>query len=343
MSRYLRQETLFGPANQDKLAAAHVVVLGAGGLGSPALAYLAAAGVGRLTIIDDDTVEISNLHRQVIHPTSAVGLLKADSAARTLAALNPEITVTAVARRLTPDNADELLRGADLVLDGTDNFATRHLASTACARAGIPHVWGSILGWQAQLSVFWADHGPVYEDLYPSPPPAGSVPSCAQAGVLGPVVGVVGSAMAMEALKLITGLGEPLIGRVAYYDSLQATWEHIPLVADPQVTHRTREGLPPGLTPQVEDIPAGIALIDVREPDEFARGAIPGARNVPLSRIEAATPTERAGLIAAPAVVYCQAGVRSERAVELLDTPGIVSYRGGFERWLAAANSSGVS
>ena len=245
--RYSRQVTLMGPEAQENLAASRVAVIGAGGLGSPALLYLAAAGIGHITLIDDDSVELSNLHRQVIHSSAAAanGESKAHSARARMTELNPEVHVEPVVERLTWENALRVLEGADLILDGTDNFDTRHVASHAAARLGIPHVWASILGYQAQLSVFWAGHGPIYEDLFPTPPAPGAVPSCSQAGVLGPLVGIVGSAMALEAIKLITGMGRPLVGRLAYYDSLTASWEEIPVAANPAVTEQVRTGTPP--------------------------------------------------------------------------------------------------
>ncbi|WP_448853507.1 ThiF family adenylyltransferase [Corynebacterium frankenforstense] len=244
VARYRRQLTLagFGRAGQEALAGAHVAVLGAGGLGSPALLYLAGAGVGRITVIDDDVVDLSNLHRQVVHATARIGEPKADSARAAMLALNPDIEVHAVRARLTPDNAAEVLDDATVLLDGADNFAARHTASWVCARAGIPHVWGSILGFEAQMSVFDASRGPVYEDLFPAPPTPGSVPSCAQAGVLGPVVGQVGSAMAMEALKVVTGAGDALCGTLGYLDSLVGSWEYVPLVGDPEVARRVAAG-----------------------------------------------------------------------------------------------------
>ena len=333
--RYTRQVTLIGPEAQDKLARAHVAVLGAGGLGSPALLYLAAAGVGRITLIDDDTVEVSNLHRQVIHDSAAAdeGLPKADSARRRMGQLNPDVRVDPVVRRLTWDNALELLDGADMILDGTDNFDTRHVASHAAARLGIPHVWASILGYQAQLSVFWAGHGPIYEDLFPTPPTPGSVPSCSQAGVLGPLVGIVGSAMALEAIKLITGVGSPLAGRLAYYDSLTASWEEIPVAADPAVTERVRTGTPPHGPVEVTEVPPGSTIIDVREPKEFAEFHLPGAINVPLAEILGGyTPPE----VDNGAVVVCAHGTRSAHAVDALERRGITelaSLRGGLARF----------
>lgn len=330
--RYLRQTTLIGDEAQAKLRAAHVAVIGAGGLGSPALLYLAAAGIGRISLFDDDVVDLSNLHRQVIHTTTRVGEPKVDSAIEALSALNPDTQITPVKERLTWDTALEQLQGADVVLDGTDNFATRHVASHAAARLGIPHIWGSILGFEAQMSVFWAGHGPVYEDLFPAPPPPGSVPSCSQAGVLGPLVGVVGSAMAMEAMKYLTGVGSPLVGRLGYYDSLAGTWEYIPLAPDPAVTARVLAEDPPQGPAEVDQLTAGATLIDVREPHEFATTHLPGAINVPLGAIlDGYTPPE----LENGGVLICASGVRSAQAVAALNARGIrgvASLRGGMER-----------
>ena len=230
---YGRQMILpeLGQKGQEKLSAATVAVIGAGGLGSPALLYLAGAGLGRIIVIDDDTVETSNLHRQVVHSYARVGASKADSAAQTLRELNPLVAVEAVKERLTDANAEKLLAGVDVLVDGSDNFPTRYTASRTAAALGIPHVWGAILGFDAQMSVFWAGHGPVYEDLYPAEPEPGSVPNCATAGVIGALAGVIGTAMAMETIKLLTGIGQPLMGEVGYYTGLTGRWEYIPLVA----------------------------------------------------------------------------------------------------------------
>lgn len=254
ISRFRRQVTLpgFGVAGQAALARAHVAVVGAGGLGSPVLLYLAAAGVGTVTVVDDDTVELSNLHRQVVHRQDAVGEPKVASARATIHAINTDVTVRTVAARLTDDTACDILTGADVVIDGTDNFEARHAVSRACAVLGVPHVWGSVLGFDAQMSVFHAGHGPVYEDVFPTPPAPGSVPSCAEAGVLGPLVGTVGTAMALEAVKVVTGVGEPLRGVVAYLTGLTGRWEYIPVVADPAVAEalRGRGTTPPPRPPR---------------------------------------------------------------------------------------------
>lgn len=238
---YGRQMILpeLGQAGQQKLKDARVAVIGAGGLGAPALLYLAGAGVGTVVLIDDDEVEISNLHRQVIHSFARVGTPKADSAAQTMRELNPTMTVQVIKERLTDANADSLLQGATVLVDGSDNFATRYTASRAAARAGIPHVWGAILGFDAQMSVFWHGQAPVYEDLYPVEPAPGSVPNCATAGVIGALAGVVGTSMAMETIKIITGVGQPLTGQVGYYTGLTGRWEYIPLVASPREPAKT--------------------------------------------------------------------------------------------------------
>ena len=358
ISRYRRQLSLagFGKDAQAKLRDSHVAVIGAGGLGSPALLYLAGAGVGKITIIDSDTVDVSNLHRQVIHTTDKIGVNKAESARQQMVALNPEITVEVVSQRLDENNILGHLRGTDVVLDGTDNFATRYNASWACAILGIPHVWASILGFDAQLTVFYADNGPIYEDLFPIPPAPGSVPSCSQAGVLGPTVGTVGSAMALEAMKLIAGVGTPLIGKIGYFTALEGTWEYIPLVGNPEVTERVRttgptqgaeafeEPLVDNAVPtvaEVDGIPDNALIIDVRNPDEVEMFAIPGSVKFPLPRIvDGETPEEIASAQAKslPVVVHCAGGIRSARAVEILNqrgfTEGIYSLRGGIDAWL---------
>lgn len=352
ITRYRRQISLpgFGVDGQQALLDAHVAVIGAGGLGSPALLYLAGAGVGTITLIDDDTVDVSNLQRQIIHPMSSVGTPKADSAAAQVKALNPDVDMRLVRTRLTWDNAMEVLDGADVVLDGTDNFDTRHIASAACARLDIPHVWASILGFEAQLSVFHAGRGPIYEDLFPTPPAPGVVPNCAQAGVLGPIVGVVGSAMAMEAIKLLTGIGEPLISTLGYFDSLTGQWEYIPVAADPAVAEHVRTTAPARqaptpadeipTVPETDEVPAGAVLIDVRDPHEHTAFALDGAVNIPLGQIlEAQTVPAAVSAASGPVVVYCAGGIRSARAVAKLQELGaenLLSLRGGIDAWLEA-------
>lgn len=235
-ARTVRQTLLpeFGEMGQRRLAAARVLVVGAGGLGAPVLQYLAAAGVGSIGIIDDDVVEASNLHRQVIHSHDDLGLPKADNARRQVLGLNPRAEVQVHRVRLVPENAERILRGHDLVLDGTDTFATRYLVADTCAELGIPLVWGSVLRFDAQVSVFWsappAPAPPVtMRDLFPHPPAPGEVPSCAEAGVIGSLCGMAGSIMATEAIKLITGMGQVLLGRVAVIDALTMRISEIPL------------------------------------------------------------------------------------------------------------------
>ena len=359
--RYRRQLTLegFGAAGQQKLFDGHVVVVGAGGLGSPALLYLAAAGVGRITVIDDDVVELSNLHRQIIHREAAIGQPKVESAQQEMLARNSSISVTAVQSQVTQENAVQLLGDADVVMDGSDNFAARYAVSRACAVLGIPHVWASILGFDAQLSVFWAGHGPVYNDVFPTAPPEGSVPSCAQAGVLGPLVGVAGTAMALEAVKLLSGVGEPLMGKIAYFSGMTGQWEYIPISADPAVAQQLAESEPAreecGQVPtaresapahsqsaSADSLPSGDAdepasdatddamWLDVREPYEYETFHIPGAHNVPLSQLQQSGVDEhvRSELDkhlsgGSDVVVYCAAGVRSMKAIEILAAAGL--------------------
>jgi molybdopterin/thiamine biosynthesis adenylyltransferase/rhodanese-related sulfurtransferase len=353
LARYARHLTLaeIGPLGQRRLKAARVLVVGAGGLGSPALQYLAAAGVGTLGIVDDDAVDLGNLQRQVIHRAADIGRPKAESAADAVRALNPLVDVRAHRVRLTAENALELVRGYDLVLDGADNFATRYLVSDACALAGIPCVWGSILRFEGRVSVFWAGRGPTYRDLHPEPPPAGEIPSCAEGGVLGMLPGMIGTVMVAEAVKLLTGTGSPLVGRVLMLDALTMRWRELRLDPDPLAPEITEvAGLPaeacgnPGTGPAAACGPTGptaaetvspqalsalldlresggasFGLVDVREEWERALVSIPGAVGVELAAIEArgtdALPEE---LRRCPLVLHCKSGARSARALELL-------------------------
>ena len=243
LGRYARHIVLpeIGGAGQQRLKAARVLVVGAGGLGAPVLLYLAAAGVGTLGVVDDDTVSLSNLQRQVIHDTGAIGALKVTSAAASIARINPNVAVESHALRLTPENASSLIAGYDLVVDGSDNFATRYLVADTCAELQKPLVTGAVGRFDGSLTVlmpyatkpdgsFW----PSYRDLFPAPPPAGAVPSCAEAGVLGALTGVIGTMQAMEAIKLITGAGEPLLGRILLHDALSARFETIRYKAGPR-------------------------------------------------------------------------------------------------------------
>lgn len=397
VARYQRQLSLrgFGRQAQEKLAGSHVVVVGAGGLGSPVLLYLAAAGVGALTIIDGDGVSLSNLHRQIIHTTGAIGTPKAVSARETIKALNPDIAVAVINADLDREHARDIFAGADLVIDGTDNLGARYLISWAALRSGIPHIWASILGFDAQISVFGLGDGPIYEDVFPTPPPAGSVPSCAQAGVLGPVVGTVGSAMALEAIKVLTGIGTPLSGRLGYFDALSGEWEYIPVQANARTretvlssgpinadtteepgdrvtttAHNIDESCSVDGVWSVDDIPEDAVVIDVREPEEYAEFAIPGALNIPLStfnRAQAQASTEektvagdtevageeaiarvittvRAHNPQHPVVIYCAAGKRSTQAIAHLHKAGVTglgNLRGGIDAWLARQTDEG--
>ncbi|HZI96260.1 MAG TPA: molybdopterin-synthase adenylyltransferase MoeB, partial [Actinomycetales bacterium] len=301
--RYSRHLLLpdIGMSGQQRLKNARVLVVGAGGLGSPALTYLAAAGVGTIGVVDDDVVEESNLQRQVVHSVADLGRPKVDSAVDALAALNPLVTVVPHPVRLTAGNAQQVLAGYDLVLDGADNFSTRYLVSDACTMAGLPEVWGSVFRFDGQVSVFWSGQGPTYRDLFPEMPPAGSVPSCAEGGVLGAMCAAVGAVMATEAVKLITGAGTSLLGRLLVLDALDMTWRSVRVraPATPTVVERLVDEVavcapePPAsgvidarelasLLAARDRGEADFELVDVRGADEAAVVSIPGARLVPL-------------------------------------------------------------
>jgi adenylyltransferase/sulfurtransferase len=287
IARYARHLLIpdVGELGQRRLSASRVAVLGAGGLGSPALLYLAAAGVGTIGVIDPDVVETSNLQRQVVHGVDDVGRRKVDSAADTLAQVNPLVQVVRHPVRLDSSNALQLLDGYDLVIDGTDNFATRYLVNDACVLLGVPYVWGSVFRFDGQVSVFWGRSGPdgaqeypCYRCLFPEPPPPGSVPSCAEGGVLGVLCAAVGAAQGTEAVKLLTGIGEPLLGRLLVHDALRASWRELAVRPDPgcAVCGRyptiTREtglpdyevfcGLPPAGVPGVGSVGGGGSTSD---------------------------------------------------------------------------------
>ncbi|GAA4284233.1 molybdopterin-synthase adenylyltransferase MoeB [Brevibacterium daeguense] len=345
--RYVRQTSVpgVGAEGQERLAAARVLCIGAGGLGAPAALYLAGAGIGTLGIVDDDTVELSNLHRQVIHRTADIGTAKVDSAQRALTALNPEITVRTHRTRLTRDTVLEVFRDYDIIVDGSDNFDTRYITSDACTLLGIPHVWASVLGSGGQLSVFDSTRGPVYRDLYPDVPAPGSVPSCAEGGVLGVVPGILGVAMAAEVLKLVLGYGTPLIGTVLIYDMTTAAWEQVPVAPNPDVYRPQSESdIGAGLrsTVTVRELTEALAdrargarefqLIDVREPWEAEVAAIPGSRLVPLGQLLDGSAEVPAG---ADVYVYCKAGGRSARAAAALSRRGITVHDvvGGIDAW----------
>ena len=365
-ARTARQRRLpqLGELGQRRLANARILVLGAGGLGSPALLYLAAAGVGTIGIVDSDDVELSNLQRQIVHGTMDVGRPTTVSAAEAIVALAPEATIIQHTDRLTPDTASDIFGGYDLVIDGTDNFPTRFLTNATCAALGIPRVWASVLRFDAQISVFWA-HPPAgsgitgvhLRDLYPIPPAEGEVPSCAEAGVLGALCGQVGSLMATEAIKLITGIGEPLIGRILVIDALSGRFTEIPLIgsglpaACPVPASAMRSPAEPA--PAAEDWPAcspaelvarmtaraagtdSFLVVDVREPDEHAESAIPDARLLPLALLltaegQASLPRD------IPLILHCHHGTRADRAAAALRDAGFTDLSvlsGGIVAW----------
>ena len=294
VERYSRHLIIpeIGAVGQRRLKNAKVLVIGAGGLGSPALLYLAAAGVGTLGIIDDDAVDLSNLQRQVIHGVADVGRPKIESARDAIAALNPLVDVRLHNVRLDASNALELFAGYDLILDGADNFATRYLVNDAAAILGKPYVWGSIFRFDGQVSVFWEKHGPTYRDLYPEAPPAGSVPSCGEGGVFGMLCAAVGSLMVTEAVKLITGVGRSLLGRVALFDALGGSWREIRVSKDPAaepITELTDYEAFCGITPAAagghgthrHGHPAGHhAGVPEGRPEGLRPGGRPGIRRI---------------------------------------------------------------
>ena len=365
IARYSRHLIIpdLGMVGQQRLKSARVLVVGAGGLGSPTLLYLAAAGVGTLGIVDFDVVDESNLQRQIIHGTSDIGRPKAQSARDSLRETNPFVTVELHEFRLGVDNAVELFAAYDLIIDGTDNFATRYLVNDAAVLAHKPYIWGSIYRFSGQVSVFWEDapdgpggnkRGINYRDLYPEPPPPGSVPSCAEGGVLGILCASIASVMGTEAIKLITGIGESLLGRVLIYDALAMTYRTIEIRKDPDAPAIT--GLidyeafcgavpdvvaPPDSTitpPQLRDLMASgatIALIDVRESAEWEINRISGAVLIPKSAFDSGV-----ALAALPpdaiAVLYCKTGVRSAQVLETLRQAGFSDVRhlqGGIVAW----------
>ena len=363
--RYQRHLVLpeIGAAGQQRLKAARVLLVGAGGLGSPAALYLAAAGVGTLGMVDFDRVDLSNLHRQVLHGDDRVGQSKLDSARRTLANLNPHVHFVAHETRLDATNARELIGAYDLVVDGADNFATRYLVNDACVLLGKPNVHGSVLRFEGQLSVFSYAGGPCYRCLYPEPPPPGQVPSCAEGGVLGVLPGVVGCLQATEAIKIITGQGRTLSGRLLLYDALAMSFRELQLARDPQCPVC---GAHPRITKLVEyegycdmlfsrkratkaapafaEITAPelharlqrgdkLCVLDVREPSEYETGHLAGALHLPVGSV-----AERLGELDrnAEIVVYCRGGVRSARAAKLLAErgfPKIHNLTGGILAW----------
>jgi len=352
-----------GMIGQKRLKNAKVLVVGAGGLGSPALLYLAAAGVGTLGILDFDVVDESNLQRQVIHGQSDVGKSKAVSAAESVAEINPFVEVILHTDRLESENALEIFAGYDLILDGTDNFATRYLVNDACVLLNKPYVWGSIFRFEGQVSLFWAEYGPQYRDLYPEPPPPGMVPSCAEGGVLGVLCASIGSVMVTEAIKLITGIGETLLGRLMVYDALEMTYRTVKVRRDPAGEPITKlidyevfcgavsddaaqaaASHTISATELKRKIDAGddFTLIDVREQNEFEIVSIPGAVLIPKGDILSG---EALSLIPQdkPVVLHCKSGARSAEALAVLHKAGFadaVHVGGGVLAWIKQVDSS---
>lgn len=361
VERYSRHLIIpeIGALGQRRLKNAKVLVIGAGGLGSPALLYLAAAGVGTLGIIDDDDVDLSNLQRQVIHGVADVGRPKIESARDAIAALNPLVDVRLHNVRLDSSNALELFAEYDLILDGADNFATRYLVNDAAAILGKPYVWGSIFRFDGQVSVFWEKHGPTYRDLYPEAPPAGSVPSCGEGGVFGMLCAAVGSLMVTEAVKLITGVGRSLLGRVALFDALGGSWREIRVSKDPEaepITELTDYEAFCGITPaastdnehtitatqlatMLASRKAGLKdfdLVDVRESGEHDIVSIDGSVLIPQGRIlsgEAWVELPQDKEI----VFHCKSGARSANVLEAARKAGyqrVSHLDGGILAWV---------
>jgi adenylyltransferase/sulfurtransferase len=366
--RYSRHVTLpeVGIEGQKRLKKARVLCIGAGGLGSPAALYLTAAGVGTLGLVDFDVVDLSNIHRQILHGTPDVGRRKLASARDRLHDINPHVSLELHETAFTAANAAALVAEYDLVLDGTDNFPTRYLVNDACVIVGRPNVYGSIFRFEGQASVFATSRGPCYRCLHPEPPPAGLIPSCAEGGVLGVLPGIIGTIQATEAVKLILGVGEPLIGRFLIFDALRMRFRELKLPRDPdcpvcgskptitelveyqdQCRERSVGGVWLQPDPAIEtgamtvlqlkaridrgDVPV---IIDVREPAEFQICRIPGAKLIPLGQL----PDHLTGLDPdAELVVHCKTGARSARATELLRSRGFTAVRnlsGGILAWI---------
>ena len=371
LQRYSRHLILPDVAldGQKRIKAARVLLIGAGGLGSPAALYLAAAGVGTLGLVDFDVVDVTNLQRQVLHGTSAVGQSKLESARDRIADLNPNVEVETHETRLTSANALEIMREYDVIVDGTDNFATRYLTNDACVLLGKPNVYGSIFRFEGQASVFWPaaydNTAPCYRCLYPEPPPPGMVPSCAEGGVLGVLCASIGSIQVNEAIKLIAGIGDPLVGRLMVYDALEMTYRTVKVRKDPEcpvcgknpeitletglidyeafcgtISQEAAEAAK-GSTISVKDLKAMVDagkdmyLVDVREPNEFEIVSIPGATLIPKDRIlsgEALSglPQDK------PVVLYCKSGQRSAETLAVLKGAGFsdaVHVGGGVIAW----------
>jgi molybdopterin/thiamine biosynthesis adenylyltransferase/rhodanese-related sulfurtransferase len=354
---------------QKRLKNAKVLCIGAGGLGSPALMYLAAAGVGTLGIVEFDEVDESNLQRQIIHGQSDIGRSKAESARDSVLEINPLVTVNVHETRLDSSNVLEIFADYDLIVDGTDNFATRYLVNDACVLLGKPYVWGSIYRFDGQASVFWAEHGPCYRCLYPEPPPPGMVPSCAEGGVLGVLCASIGAIQVTEAIKLLTGIGEPLLGKLMVYDALEMEYRKIKVRKDPNcavcgenptvtelidyeafcgvVSEEAQEAAAGSTITAAElkdlvDSDKPIYLVDVREPAEWEIVKIPGATLIPKDEILrgdalAKLPQDK------QIVMYCKTGVRSAETLAAVKAAGFkdaVHVQGGVTAWVNQVDPS---
>ena len=357
-------------AGQQRLMNAKVLCVGAGGLGSPALMYLAAAGVGTIGIVEFDTVDESNLQRQIIHGQSDIGKSKAQSAKAKISEINPNVNVITHEVRLDNSNVKEIFSQYDIIVDGTDNFATRYLVNDACVLLKKPYVWGSIYRFDGQASVFWAEYGPCYRCLYPEPPPPGMVPSCAEGGVLGVLCATIGSIQTTEAIKVITGVGEPLIGSLMIYDALEMTFRKIKVRKDPKCPlcgdYPTQTDLLPDyeafcgvLSDAAEvavkdstisvtelaskiDSKADFYLVDVREPSEFEIVRIPGSHLIPKQgfldgSVLATLPQDK------PIILHCKSGVRSAECLAILKGAGFADathVAGGVIAWAKQIDKS---
>jgi sulfur-carrier protein adenylyltransferase/sulfurtransferase len=358
-----------GMTGQKRLKNAKVLCVGAGGLGSPALLYLAAAGVGTLGIVDFDVVDESNLQRQVIHGQSDIGRSKAESARDSIREINPYVNVIVHKERLDSDNAMQIFADYDLIVDGTDNFATRYLVNDACVLLGKPYVWGSIYRFDGQASVFWAEYGPCYRCLYPEPPPPGMVPSCAEGGVLGVLCASIGSIQVNEAIKLIAGIGEPLAGRLMIYDALEMTYRSVKVRKDPEcpvcgknptvtelidyeefcgaVSEEAQEAAA-GSTitarqlKDMQDANENIFLVDVREPNEYEIVSIPGSVLIPKGEFLSGAALERLPQDKR-VVLHCKSGARSAECLAIVKNAGFsdaVHVGGGVLSWVATIDPS---
>ena len=352
-----------GMTGQKRLKNAKVLVVGAGGLGSPALLYLAAAGVGTLGIVDFDVVDESNLQRQIIHGVSDIGKPKAESARDSIQEINPYVEVILHEERLDSDNALDIFRPYDLIVDGTDNFATRYLVNDACVLLGKPYVWGSIYRFDGQASVFWADYGPCYRCLYPEPPPPGMVPSCAEGGVLGVLCASIGSIQVNEAIKVIDGIGDPLVGRLMIYDALEMSYRSVKVRKDPEcpvcgknptitelidyeafcgaVSEEAQEAVQ-GSTITARDLKTmmdngdNIFVVDVREPNEYEIVSIPGATLIPKGEFLSGAALEKLPQDKR-IVLHCKSGARSAEALAVVKDAGFsdaVHVGGGVLAWV---------